>query len=63
MYLFPFYTNEHTRKSVTWTIVGYLMLFTPVIHSVRGREPGRVHETLMITKHEMYIDFYGASER
>ena len=28
----------------------------------RGREPGRLHETLMIAKHEMSIDFYGASE-
>ena len=30
---------------------------------IRGREPGGVHETLMIAKHEMCIDFYGASEK
>ena len=33
------------------------------LHSFRGREPGRLHETLMIAKHETSIDFYGASER
>ena len=32
-------------------------------HDFRGREPGRLHETLMIAKDETSIDFYGASER
>ena len=31
--------------------------------SIRGRKLGRMHETLMIARHETYIDFYGASER
>ena len=30
---------------------------------IRDREPGGVHETLMIAKHETCIDFYGASEK
>ena len=30
---------------------------------IRGGKLGRLHETLMIAKYEMYIDFYGASER
>ena len=29
----------------------------------RGRKPVGAQETLMIAKHETYIDFYGASER
>ena len=34
-----------------------------LITVTRGLEPMGVHETLMIAKHEMCIDFYGASER
>ena len=32
-------------------------------HKFRGRESGGVHETLIIARHEMYINFYGASEK
>ena len=31
--------------------------------NIREQKLGRMHETLMIAKHETYIDFYRASER
>ena len=42
-------------------ILGYVQM--KAVEEIRGRKLGRLHETLMIAKHETCIDFYGASER
>ena len=53
--------NNDVKSPLQTCSLPYLESRPPTIG--RGRKLGRMHETLMILKHEMYIDFYGASER